>query len=113
MARLRQVLSALVLIFALALAGCGSTSSATTDWSATVNLQGDRAVIAVDVPGKTIGQQYHPHLRLDGGPEVMMYSPTYTFKKLKPGKHQVDVVIADPNHNPIEGMQKALSFEVK
>lgn len=109
-----RYLTGTVLLFAVLVAGgCGGGKQETRGWSAHVNAKGTSAVVFVDVQGKRMGQEYHPHLSLDAGPEVMMYSPTYTFSNLKPGPHKVRVIIADPKHNPIAGMEKTLDVEIK
>lgn len=108
---MRRLYGTLLLILALAAGGCARGPKGARDWTAAVQVQGNTAVITVGAPGMRFGVDYHPHLNLDGGPEVMMYTDTYTFRDLKPGPHQVRVVLADPDHNPLA--EKTLHFEVK
>ena len=106
-------LGAVALLLALSAAGCLRAQTAVREWSATAEVRGNSAVIRVDVPGWAMGADYHPHFSLDGGPEVMAYAPVYTFANLKPGMHRVRVVIADPRHTPIAGMERTLDVEIK
>lgn len=95
-----------------AAAGCGRGSSMPSEWKAAVEVASQKATVTVDVPGKRMGRDYHPHLSLDGGPEIMMYTQRYTFHDVGPGAHKLRVVIADPQHAPIPGMEKIVPFEV-
>lgn len=101
------------LLVSWGLLGCVGARTEAKDWSAVVEVQGNRASISVDVPGWQMTADYHPHFALDGGPEVMSYTPTYVFSNLSPGRHQVRVVIADPNHRPIAGMEKIFEVDVR
>lgn len=102
----------LAALVALGLVGC-SRQPRPVEWTASVRVQGNTAVVTVDLPRDLFGKGYHPHLSLDGGPEVMLYTPSYTLTKLAPGTHQVRIVVHDANHRPIPGMEKTLTFEVK
>lgn len=83
------------------------------DWSAEVAVQGDTATVSTVTPGVTIGWEYHLHLSLDGGPVIMASYPTYTFENVGSGKHTLQVVIAGPDHAPLKGGEKVLTFEVR
>jgi len=109
---LRGRLRAGLLAVALAAAGCATGESAVREWSATASVDGNRVTITVDVPGWTQVVDYHTHLSLDGGPEAMAYAATYSFARLRPGRHTVTVSIADPQHKPIPGMLKTLEFDI-
>lgn len=108
----RSVLVLTVLALLAILVGCGGKKEP-KDWNATVDVKGTTATVTVTVPGMRMGKDYHPHVVLNGGPEIMLYSSTYTFQNLKPGSHQVLVNLSDPEHNPLPGMEKTLQFEVK
>jgi hypothetical protein len=82
-------------------------------WTATISVQGNEATLAVDVPGQTVGKDYHPHISLDDGPVAMIFTPTHTFANLQPAHHKVVIVIADPAHIPIKGMQRTLEFGLR
>ncbi len=110
---MRYAFSAIVLGVAIAAAGCMRAQTATREWSATAEVRGNSAVIHIDVPGWTMGADYHPHLSLNGGSVVMSYVPVYTFSNLKPGRYRIQIAIADPVHNPIPGMEKTLEIDVK
>ena|GEM_PF-3827042 len=83
------------------------------EWSADVTVKGDQAIVSVVTPGVTIGWEYHLHLSLDDEPVIMASYPTYTFEGIRPGKHTLKVVIAGPDHAPLEGGEKVLTFEVR
>ena len=83
------------------------------DWSSGVTVKGDQATVSVMTPGVSIGWEYHLHLSLDGASVIMVSYPTYTFQDVRPGKHTVKVVIAGPDHAPLEGGEKVLTFEVR
>lgn len=100
------------LVLLLVLTGCGGTKE-TKEWTATVQVEDSVAVVTVDVPGKEIGRDYHPHLKLNDGPEIMMYTSSYSFKDLKPGSYTLLVQIQTPNHRVMDGMERTLTFEVK
>lgn len=104
--------AAAIVVAAGTVAGCGNAETAARPWTATVRVDGRRAVITVAVPGWHVGADYHPHFSLSDGPEVMAYTETYTFSNLKPGSHTVRVIIADSQHRPIRGMEKRLTFTV-
>lgn len=102
-----------LLVVSGGLSGCVGARAEAKEWSAVVEIRGSSAAISIEVPGWQVVTDYHPHLALDSGPEVMSYTPTYVFSNLSPGRHQVRVVIADPSHRPIAGMQKTFELEVK
>lgn len=108
---MKQLLLAVTLLTLLV--GCGGPDLSQQNWGASVQVQGNTAVVTVKLDGLRLGKDYHTHLTLDGGPEVMMYDNTYTFSNLKPGAHQVKVYISDPKHVPVPGMEKLLDFEIK
>ncbi len=100
-----------VVLLTVVTAGCAAESArGARPWSAAVEVAEGSAKIIVNVPGQRVGIDFHVHLALDGGPEVMAYNPTYTFSKLPPGVHRVRVVIADPTHFPVQGMVRTLEF---
>lgn len=102
---------ALGALLALVWAGC-SGQKAPVQWQASVAVLESSAVVAIDVAGLQLGRDYHPHLRLNGGPEVMMYAPTYTFTRLEPGSYRLLVELAGVDHKPLPGGRKELSFAV-
>lgn len=96
----------------LALSGCGSPKPI-EDWTATVQVKDSLALVWVEVPGKRIGRDYHPHLQLNDGPEIMMYTANYSFRDLKPGSYALQVQLQTVDHKPLPGAEeKTLTFEV-
>lgn len=82
-------------------------------WDARVQVQGSTARVTVEVSGLLMGRDYHPHLYLDDGPEIMMFTSPYSFSRLSEGRHQLRVAIADSAHRNIPGMEKVIEFEVE
>lgn len=101
---------AIALALLALLVGCGRRPQATLD--AAVDVRGSQATVTVKVTGLSLGKDSHSHLSLDGGPEVMQYSRSYTFRNLPPGRHVVRVWITDMEHRPI-GLEKSLTFEIR
>ena len=107
------LLLTILLIVSLTLAACGRPK-APADWDVTVEVDGRSAIVSITVPDFQIGRDYHPHLRLNGGPEVMVYQDPYIFRTLSPGQYELWVEIADPRHNPFPGLEpRILTFEIK
>lgn len=108
---MKRALALVTLLFVLA--GCGgSTSSLSGDWTARVEVKDGLAMLWVEVPGKKMGRDYHPHLKLNNGPEVMMFTPSYAFKNLEPGSYELWMQLQTPDHRPIIGTEKTLTFEI-
>jgi hypothetical protein len=103
----------LIALLMLALLGGCAGKKEIREWNASVDVQGNAATVTVDVPGATINRDYHVHVRLDDGPEIMVYHKTYTLPNLKPGKHTIVVGLEGVEHKPLPVEKKTLGFEVK
>lgn len=103
-----RTLTALALF--LALAGCGG-AAARPELDVQVVMNGGSHVLTVAVRGQA-PRNSHLHFTLDGGPEIMLYSHTYTLPKLAPGSHDLYVYMSDIQHRPIPGVEKRVTFTV-
>lgn len=59
-----------------------------------------------------VPQDGHVHIRLDDGPETMIYSRTYTIPKVAPGRHIISIELSDPQHNYF-GVRKQKEIAIK
>lgn len=96
-------------IAALALAGCAKPKPTL---SVTLEQSGLDLVIHMETANFEIGKTGHAHVRLDGGPEVMPYTKTYTIPKVSPGKHSVWVELSDAKHQSL-GISQTAEIEIK
>lgn len=65
----------------------------------TLEQQGESLVVRVQVQNFRVPADGHVHVRLDDGPEAMVYQTTYTFPKVAPGTHTISVQLSDMQHN--------------
>lgn len=101
-----------ILLVGLLVAGCGPDLS-NLDFDVDVQVAGDTATVTVKLKGIKDNGQVHAHLFLDGGPELMMYAETYTFRNLQPGEHELVVELAGADHEPLPGQRKTVTFTVE
>lgn len=102
----------ILLISLLLLAGC-SQNLDNLDFDVDVQVEGDTATVTVTLKGIKDNGQVHAHLFLDGGPELMMYAPTYTYRNLQPGEHELVVELAGADHLPLPGQRKTVTFVIE
>lgn len=100
----------ILLIATLLVTGCAEKPKPAL--KVTAEQKGTNLVIHMETTHFEIGKDGHAHIRLDGGPEVMPYTATYTVPNVKPGKHKVWVELSDPSHVPL-GVQQAVQIETK
>lgn len=102
-----------LIFLALATPGCRPEPAAKGALKARVEVQGNQATVHAEVTGFNLGLDTHLHLSLNDGPEVMQYSPSYTFRNLPSGSYRVRVGLADNRtHRPIPGVEQVLTFEI-
>lgn len=99
----------LALLLAVALVGC---SKPQPTLKVTVEQVGTGLLIRMETTNFVIGKDGHAHIRLNGGPEVMPSTTSYTIPNVKPGKYKVFVELSKPDHGPI-GVQQEVEIEVK
>ncbi len=99
----------LTLLITVALVGC---SKPKPTLKVTAQQEGAGILIRMETTDFVIGKTGHVHIQLDGGPQVMPNTASYTIPKVAPGKHKVFVELSDPNHNPI-GVDQEVEVEVK
>ncbi|HLN62801.1 MAG TPA: hypothetical protein VK464_14745 [Symbiobacteriaceae bacterium] len=103
---------ALVVLLAM-VAGCGKTEPKTgVTLDATVVQKGEGISISVKTTGFQVPKDGHIHISVDGGPQAMAYSNTYTIPKVAPGVHKVEVGLSDMQHNDL-GVSQTKEIEVK
>lgn len=103
---------AVVLALALLMTGCGRPATAKPTLDFTLQQQGTNLVVQIDTGSFRIPGDGHPHLRLDGGPEVMLYGKTYTIPNVKPGKHAVSIELSNVQHEML-GVKLEKVIEIK
>jgi hypothetical protein len=95
----------------LLLTGCGKERPK-PEIDFTLEQKGEGIAIVVTTTGFTVPKDGHIHIRVDGGPEAMAYSNTYTIPKVSLGKHSVEVGLSDMQHRDL-GVTKTKEIEVK
>lgn len=106
------IFAVVCLLSLLLLFGC-SQNLDNLDFDVDVNVSGDTATVTVTLKGIKDNGQVHSHLFLDGGPEIMMYAESYTFRNLKPGEHELVVELAGADHAPLPGQRKTVTFVIE
>lgn len=102
----------LLLLLALALlAGCGGKKAEPT-LAVTAEQRETSLVIRIQTTHFVMGKDGHAHIRLNGGPEAMIYANTYTVPNLAPGRYEIDVELSDPKHVDL-GIRQLIEFEMK
>ncbi|MFZ5828294.1 MAG: hypothetical protein ACOY94_28645 [Bacillota bacterium] len=99
-----------LLLLTLALTGCGGRPEPTLEVSA--EQRGSGLVILMKTTNFRLGQDGHAHVRLNGGPEAMIYSNTYTIPKLDPGVYTIEVELSNVKHENL-GIKQTIQHEVK
>lgn len=100
-----------LLLVSMLLAGCGQNLD-NLDFDVDVQVSGDTATVTVKMKGIKDNGQVHTHLFLDGGPELMMYAESYTYRNLEPGEHELVIELAGADHMPLPGQRKTVTFTV-
>lgn len=106
---------ALLLISLSALSGCGPRprdAAPAPTLAVAVTVEGRSATVRLETTGLDMGGAHHPHLTLNGGPEVMLFTSEYTFRDLPPGEHAVHVRIDDERH-VATGLEETVRFTVE
>jgi hypothetical protein len=106
---LRRILPLLLAL--LVLAGCGGRKAQPT-LQVSAEQKGASLVIRAQTTNFVAGKDGHIHIRLNDGPEAMIYGSTYTIPEVKPGSYKIDVELADQKHVPI-GVRQTIQVEVK
>lgn len=73
---------------------------------------GKDLVITMATTNFKVGQSGHVHMRINGGPEVMLMGNTYTLANAAPGTYSIFVQLSDPNHRPLN-VDKTVEVLVK
>jgi len=94
------------------LAGCSRTERPKPEFDFTVAQKGEGLSVQVETGSFRVPQDGHVHIKLDDGPEAMIYSRTYTIPKVTPGVHKVSIQLSDPQHNYF-GESKEKTVEIK
>jgi len=63
---------------------------------------GKDLVIKIETTNFTVGRSGHVHLRINGGPEVMLMGNSYTLSNAAPGTYSIFVQLSDPNHRNLD-----------
>jgi len=63
-------------------------------------------VIKIQTTNFKVGRNGHIHLRINGGPEVMLLSDTYRLTNAAPGVYSIFVELSDPNHRNLDVDQR-------
>ncbi|MFZ5816566.1 MAG: hypothetical protein ACOY93_14910 [Bacillota bacterium] len=100
----------LVLLLLALTAGCGGRPAPTLQVSA--EQRGEDLVIHLRTANFSLGRDGHAHIRLNGGPEAMIYGPAYTVPDLAPGLYIIEVELSNQRHENL-GIKQTIQYEVK
>lgn len=106
----RRILILALALLLLLVSGCGKRPDPTVE--ATAEQRGSGLVIRIKTTNFTLGKDGHAHVRLNGGPEAMIYGPTYTIPELEPGLYTIDVELSNTKHENL-GIKTSIQQEVK
>lgn len=105
------LLAVVLLLVLVVLGGCRAERSK-PEFDFTVEPKGEGLAVVVETGSFRVPQDGHVHIKLDDGPETMIFSKTYTIPKVAPGKHTVSIELSDPQHNYF-GVRKTKEIEIK
>lgn len=106
----RRFLLLALLALTLIAAGCGKRPAPTLEVSA--EQRGSSLVILLKTTNFTLGRDGHAHVRLNGGPEAMIYANSYTIPKIDPGLYTIEVELSNQKHENL-GIKQTIQYEVK
>ncbi|HYF96221.1 MAG TPA: hypothetical protein VD969_28770 [Symbiobacteriaceae bacterium] len=95
----------------LLLAGCRAARPQ-PEFDFTVEQKGAGLTVRVETGTFRVPQDGHVHIRLDDGPETMIYSKSYTIPKVALGTHRITIQLSDPRHNYF-GVSKEKTVDIK
>lgn len=107
---IRRTTGLVLLLLLVILVGCGQKAAPTLQVSA--EQRGNSLVIHLATTNFVIGKDGHGHVRLNGGPEAMIYSRTYTIPEIEPGTYTIDVELQNLEHESL-GIKQTIQYEVK
>lgn len=105
----RQILVLALLLLTLGATGCGRRPDPTLEVSA--EQRGSGLVIQMKTTNFRLGKDGHAHVRLNGGPEAMIYANTYTIPEIEPGIYTIEVELANVKHENL-GIKQTIQYEV-
>lgn len=105
----RRALLVLVVVAGLVFSGCGRPKP---EMEFTVQQVGKGLEIRVEMTGFAVPRDGHVHIRIDDGPEVMVYTPVYTIPEIAPGIYKVSVDLSDKQHRDL-AVGKSKTVEIK
>lgn len=108
---IRRIVSLALALLLLVTAGCGGRKAEPT-LQVTAEQRGSGLVLRLQTTNFVLGKDGHAHVRLNGGPEAMIYGSTYTIPELKPGLYTIEVELQDLQHKYL-GVKQTLHYEVK
>jgi len=98
--RVMLMLAATVLALTAVLAGGCAKAQPTLQVDAA--QVGKDLVIKLETTNFKVGRSGHVHMRINGGPEVMLIGNTYTLANPAPGTYTIFVQLSDPNHRNLD-----------
>ena len=112
MGRTKQLAVMLVVALALLLlTGCRAERPS-PEFDFSLAQSGEALIVTVQTGNFKVPDDGHVHIRIDDGPETMIYKTIYTVPKVAPGRHKVTVELSDPQHNYF-GVRKEKEIEIK
>jgi len=112
MGRIKQMAVMLVAVMALLLLAGYRAERPGRGFGFAPAQSGGARVRTVQTGSFKVPDNGHVHIRIDDGPETMIYKTTYTVPKVAPGRHKVTVELSDPQHNYF-GVRKEKEIEIK
>lgn len=107
---IRRFLVLVLLLVTVTAIGCGKRPEPTVH--ATAEQRGSSLVIRITTTNFVLGKDGHAHVRLNGGPEAMIYANTYTIPEIKPGLYTIEVELSNAKHENL-GIKQTMECEVK
>lgn len=101
-----------LLALALVVTGCGGGKKTERTLSVTAEQQGSELKLRFETTNFEVGKDGHIHVRINGGPEAMVFAYTYTVPDLAPGRYEIETELSNAKHVNL-GIKRTITVEMK